>query len=71
MIDPTFRNISSLFALSFRNDDNDPSRNYFVNGTLLVLRQFFANENPLKMMKNAFYFNLKALLVLKIFKFLP
>ena len=27
-------------------------------------------ESPLKMMKNAFYFNLKALFVLKIFKFL-
>ena len=27
-------------------------------------------ENPLKMMKNAFYFTLKALFVLKIFKFL-
>ena len=27
-------------------------------------------ENPLKMMKNAFYFILKAILVLKIFKFL-
>ena len=28
------------------------------------------NESPLKMMKNAFYFNLKALLILKIFNFL-
>ena len=28
------------------------------------------NENPLKMMKNAFYFILKALFVLKILKFL-
>ena len=28
------------------------------------------NENPLKMMKNAFYFILKALFLLKIFKFL-
>ena len=26
------------------------------------------NENPLKMMKNGFYFTLKALFVLKIFK---
>ena len=30
----------------------------------------FFNKNPLKMMKNAFYFILKALFVLKIFKFL-
>ena len=29
-----------------------------------------ADENPLKMMKNAFYFTLKALFVHKIFKFL-
>ena len=28
------------------------------------------NENPLPMMKNAFYFILKAFLVLKIFKYL-
>ena len=28
------------------------------------------SESPLKMMKNAFYFILKALFVLKIFKFL-
>ena len=31
---------------------------------------FTSVESPLKMMKNAFYFILKALLVLKIFKFL-
>ena len=30
----------------------------------------FFNKSPLKMMKNAFYFILKALFVLKIFKFL-
>ena len=34
------------------------------------LRQFLATESPLKMMKNAFYFTLKAPLVLKIFKLL-
>ena len=26
----TFRNISRLFVLSFKNDDNDPTRNYFL-----------------------------------------
>ena len=30
-----------------------------------------SNGRPLKMMKNAFYFILKALSILKIFKFLP
>ena len=34
------------------------------------LRQFLAFESPLKVMKNAFNFTLKALFVLKIFKFL-
>ena len=40
-------------------------------GALSGLRQFLATERPLKMMKNTFYFTSKALLVLKIFKFLP
>ena len=34
------------------------------------LTQFLATENPLKMMKNAIYFALKALFVLNMFKFL-
>ena len=34
------------------------------------LRQFLATESPLKMIKNAFYFTLKALFHSKIFKFL-
>ena len=33
-------------------------------------RQFSAAESPLKTMKNAFYFTLKALFILEIFKFL-
>ena len=41
-----------------------------IKGTLSGLRQFFVTERPLKMMKIAFYFTLKALFVLKIFKFL-
>ena len=41
-----------------------------LKGALLGLRQFSANESPVKMMKNAFYFTLKALFVLKLFKFL-
>ena len=39
-------------------------------GALSGLRQFFATESPLKIMKNAFYVTLKALFVLKIFKLL-
>ena len=29
LIDPTFRNINRLFVLSFKNGDNDPTRNSF------------------------------------------
>ena len=35
------------------------------------LKQFLANESPLKMKKNAFYFTSEAFFVLRIFKFLP
>ena len=41
-----------------------------VNGALSGLRQFLTTENPVKMMKNAFCFTLKALFVLKIPEFL-
>ena len=40
------------------------------NDALSGLRQFLVTENPLKMMKNAIYFTLKALFALKIFTFL-
>ena len=35
-----------------------------------LLRQFLAAENPINIMKNAFYFMLKALFVLSVFEFL-
>ena len=41
-----------------------------LKGALSGLRQFLITESPLKMMKNAFYFTLKALFVLKILTFL-
>ena len=41
----------------------------YVKSALSGLRQFLAIESPLKMMKNAFYFALKALFVLKMFNF--
>ena len=40
---------------------------FFAKGVLLGLRQFLVT---LKIMKNVFYFILKALFVLKIFQFL-
>ena len=39
-------------------------------GALSSLRQFLATESPLRMLKNVFYFTLKTLLVLEIFRFL-
>ena len=36
----------------------------------LLYEFIYFNKSPFKMMKNAFYFNLKALFVLKIFPFL-
>ena len=41
-----------------------------IKVALSGLRQLLATESPLKMMGNAFYFTLKALFFLKIFKFL-
>ena len=41
-----------------------------IKGALPGLRQFLATESSLKMIKNSFYFNSKALFVLKIFRFL-
>ena len=43
----------------------------YIKGTLSDLRLFSAIESPVKMMKNAFYFTLKALFILQIFKLLP
>ena len=43
---------------------------FSIKGALSGLRQFWEIENPLKMMKKAFYFTSKALSALKIFKFL-
>ena len=41
-----------------------------LNSDSHLPKRFVFFESPLKMMKNAFYFKLKALFVLKIFKFL-
>ena len=43
---------------------------HMIKSELSGLRKFLATESPLKMMKNYFYFTLKSLSVLKIFKFL-
>ena len=41
-----------------------------IEDALSGLGQLLATKSPLKMVKNAFYFTLKALFVVKIFKFL-
>ena len=41
-----------------------------IKGALSGLMQFVANKSPSKMLENAFYFTLKALFILKIFKLL-
>ena len=43
---------------------------YWAKGAVSGPRQVLATESPLKMMKNAFDFTSKALLIFKIFKFL-
>ena len=44
------------------------SQTGFLKDALSCPRQVLATENPLKMMKNGFYFTFKALFLLKIFK---
>ena len=55
----TTSNVILVFFL-FKSDSHLPNKICFI----------CFNESPLKMMKNAFYFILKALFVVKIFKFL-
>ena len=49
--------------MSIKNQKN-------IKDALSLLRQFLAIQNPLKMIKNVFYFTSKALFAFKIFKFL-
>ena len=53
MIDPTFRNINRLFALSFKSGGNDPTRNYYISlaeikdcNALIENKRFF--DQPVK-----------------------
>ena len=46
------------------------TRKDIIKNSLTCLKQFLATGSSLKIMKNAFYYTLKALFVLKIFKFL-
>ena len=52
------------------SDRKDVYSKHF-RGALSGLKQFLTTESPLKIIKKSFYFTVKALFVLKIFKFLP
>ena len=58
----------SINAFSF-SPKNDIELTH-LKDAFSYLRQFLATATPLKIMKNIFYFTLKAFFVLKIFKFL-
>ena len=62
-----FLNLSNLAPIaSYGHSINK----WHFKGPLSSLRQFLRTESSLKMMKNAFYFMLKALFILEIFTFL-
>ena len=63
---------SGLYRKNFIYDDVDKHPMYLKSDSHLPKKGFFIcfNDSPSKMMKNAFYFILKALFDLKIFKFL-
>ena len=58
--------VTILLVMIFSSSISKPFLE-FIKGPLSGLRQFLATENPLKSMKNACYFTLKALFVLKKF----
>ena len=59
------------FQVIYQRSKNNKLKDVYLPCNLIKgLGQFLITESPLKTMKNAFYFTLKAILVLKIFKFL-
>ena len=63
LIDPTFKNINRLFVLSFKNDNNDPTRNSFKKYYMPLLETKDSNvsienkpffEQPVKNKKEAY-----------------
>ena len=68
--------IKRLKTTPYHPQTNDPTEHMnqtillMLKGTLSGLRRFLATESLLKTVRNAFYFTLKALFVLQIFKIL-
>ena len=60
----------NMFETSLLNDFHKKNWKETLKDAVEGLRQFLESESPLKKLKNAFYFTLKALFILKIFKFL-
>ena len=65
----------TVFEISYADSIINFYPGFFVYKRIKVLTSpskkiIFFNERPLKMMRNAFYFTLKTVFVLKIFKFL-
>ena len=65
-----YPNLFELILLKVRFHFSQTWKFFLFKDALSGLRPFLVTETPLKMMKNAFYFTLKALFVLKVFKFL-
>ena len=62
--------IVTQFFFNIVKISNFNRKYYIFKGALSSLTQFLVSETPLKIMKMDFYFILKALSVLRIFKFL-
>ena len=52
-IDPTFRNYNRVFVLSFKNGDNDPTRNYFDEHYMSLVEM----KNVNALIKNKSFFD--------------
>ena len=55
--------ITEFSTINISVSKREPYQAISFEGAVSVLRQFLANESPLKMMKNGFHFALKALFV--------
>ena len=63
LINKTLRTLFTAVSRGFISSSKD---NVLFKGPFFDLRDILAAESPLKMMKNFFYFMLKALFVLKV-----
>ena len=71
-VEPIWETLWNMFRVSdkYKRTTLTSVTDSLFKATVSGLRQRFATESPLKMMKNAFNFISKALFVLKMFKYL-